>query len=199
MLFRSGPCGPCSEIYFDRGEAYGCDNPNCAPGCDCDRYIEFWNHVFTQFDAQEDGTYTELSQKNIDTGLGLERMACIMQGVDSIFDVDTIAHIINVIEKRCNVTYKGDGSGKHDVSIRIVTDHVRSATFMIGDQIVPGNEGRGYVLRRLIRRAARHGRKMGVKDVFLADIVDAVVAVCGDAYPELKEQEVSVLDRKSVV
>ena len=133
-----------------------------------------------------------MSQKNIDTGLGLERMACIMQGVDSIFDVDTIAHIINVIEKRCNVTYKGDGSGKHDVSIRIVTDHVRSATFMIGDQIVPGNEGRGYVLRRLIRRAARHGRKMGVKDVFLADIVDAVVAVCGDAYPELKEQEVFI-------
>lgn len=188
----TGPCGPCSEIYFDRGEAYGCDNPNCAPGCDCDRYIEFWNHVFTQFDAQEDGTYTELSQKNIDTGLGLERMACIMQGVDSIFDVDTIAHIINVIEKRCNVTYKGDGSGEHDVSIRIVTDHVRSATFMIGDQIVPGNEGRGYVLRRLIRRAARHGRKMGVKDVFLADIVDAVVAVCSDAYPELKEQEVFI-------
>lgn len=188
----TGPCGPCSEIYFDRGEKYGCDNPNCAPGCDCDRYIEFWNHVFTQFDAHEDGTYTELTQKNIDTGLGLERMACIMQGVDSIFDVDTLAHIISVIEKRCNVSYKGDGSGEHDVSIRIVTDHVRSATFMIGDQIMPGNEGRGYVLRRLIRRAARHGRKMGVKDLFLADIVEAVVSVCGDAYPELKEQEIFI-------
>lgn len=188
----TGPCGPCSEIYFDRGEAYGCDNPNCAPGCECDRYIEFWNHVFTQFDAQSDGTYAELKQKNIDTGLGLERMACIMQGVDSIFDVDTLAHIINVIEKRCNVKYEGDGFGNFDVSIRIITDHVRSATFMIGDKIMPGNEGRGYVLRRLIRRAARHGRKMGVEDIFLADIVDAVIEVSGEAYPELKEQQLFI-------
>ena len=188
----TGPCGPCSEIYYDRGEKYGCGKPDCKPGCDCDRYIEYWNLVFTQFDAQEDGTYEELVQKNIDTGLGLERMACIMQEVDSIFDVDTLRHVINRIEERCGVNYVGDGSGENDVSIRIITDHTRSATFMISDKIMPSNEGRGYVLRRLIRRAARHGRKMGVQGTFLADIVDSVIDVCGDHYPELEEQRVFI-------
>ena len=188
----TGPCGPCSEIYYDRGEQYSCGRPDCKPGCECDRYIEYWNLVFTQFDAKEDGTYGDLVQKNIDTGLGLERMACIMQGVDSIFDVDTLRHVIQAIEKRCNVKYVGDGSGEFDIPIRIVTDHVRSATFMIGDKIMPGNEGRGYVLRRLIRRAARNGRKMGVEGCFLADIVDSVIDICGDAYPELPEQRVFI-------
>ena len=188
----TGPCGPCSEIYYDRGEKYGCGKPDCKPGCECDRYIEFWNLVFTQFDAQEDGTYEDLVQKNIDTGLGLERMACIMQGVDSIFDVDTLRHVIEAIEKRCGVSYVGDGSGANDVSIRIITDHTRSATFMISDKIMPSNEGRGYVLRRLIRRAARHGRKMGMKGAFLSDIVDSVIDVCGDHYPELEEQRVFI-------
>ena len=188
----TGPCGPCSEIYYDRGEAYSCGRPDCKPGCECDRYIEYWNLVFTQFDAKEDGTYGDLVQKNIDTGLGLERMACIMQGVDSIFDVDTLRHVIQAIESRLNVKYVGDGSGEFDIPIRIVTDHVRSATFMIGDKIMPGNEGRGYVLRRLIRRAARNGRKMNADGYFLSDIVDAVIDICGDAYPELKEQRVFI-------
>lgn len=188
----TGPCGPCSEIYYDRGEKYGCGKPDCKPGCDCDRYIEYWNLVFTQFDAQEDGTYEDLIQKNIDTGLGLERMACIMQGVDSIFDVDTLRHVIEKIEQRCGVKYVGDGSGENDVSIRIITDHARSATFMISDKIMPSNEGRGYVLRRLIRRAARHGRKMGMTGTFLSDIVDSVIDVCGDHYPELEEQRVFI-------
>ncbi len=188
----TGPCGPCSEMYYDRGEAYGCGKPDCKPGCECDRYIEYWNLVFTQFDAQEDGSYEDLAQKNIDTGLGLERMACIMQGVDSIFDVDTLQHVIKAIEARLGVKYVGDGSGEFDIPIRIVTDHVRSATFMIGDKIMPGNEGRGYVLRRLIRRAARNGRKMGVTDSFLADIVDSVIDTCGEAYPELEDQRVFI-------
>ena len=188
----TGPCGPCSEMYYDRGEAYGCGKPDCKPGCECDRYIEYWNLVFTQFDAKEDGSYDDLAQKNIDTGLGLERMACIMQGVDSIFDVDTLQHVIKAIEARLVVKYVGDGSGEFDIPIRIVTDHVRSATFMIGDKIMPSNEGRGYVLRRLIRRAARNGRKMGVTDSFLADIVDSVIDTCGEAYPELEEQRVFI-------
>ena len=188
----TGPCGPCSEMYFDRGEAYSCGRPDCKPGCECDRYIEYWNLVFTQFDAKEDGTYGDLIQKNIDTGLGLERMACIMQGVDSIFDVDTLRHVINAIEERCGVKYIGDGSGEFDIPVRIVTDHVRSATFMIGDKIMPGNEGRGYVLRRLIRRAARNGRKMHVTGAFLSDIVDSVIDICKDAYPELDEQRVFI-------
>ena len=188
----TGPCGPCSEIYYDRGEAYGCGKPDCKPGCECDRYIEYWNLVFTQFDAQEDGTYGDLIQKNIDTGLGLERMACIMQGVDSIFDVDTLRHVIEKIEERCNVKYVGDGTGEFDIPVRIVTDHVRSATFMIGDKIMPSNEGRGYVLRRLIRRAARNGRQMHVEGNFLADIVDSVIDICMDAYPELDEQRVFI-------
>ena len=183
----SGPCGPCSEIYFDRGEKYGCGKPDCKPGCDCDRYVEFWNHVFTQFDNDGQGNYSDLIQKNIDTGMGLERLACIMQGVDSIFDVDTIAKVLHTAEEMAGVSYES-GDQQVDVSLRIITDHVRSATFMIGDKIMPGNEGRGYVLRRLIRRAARHGRKIGMKDAFLKDLVDVVVDTCEEAYPELGTQ-----------
>lgn len=187
----AGPCGPCSELYFDRGEQYGCDNPDCKPGCDCDRYVEFWNHVFTQYNNDGEGNYTELSQKNIDTGMGLERVACIMQGTDSIFDIDTIRYILQEVEKATGSKYE-NGSGKNDVSIRIITDHLRSATFMIGDKIMPSNEGRGYVLRRIIRRAVRHGRKLGVKKAFLSELVDSVVAVSGDAYPEIKTQQVFI-------
>ncbi|MCR5134486.1 MAG: alanine--tRNA ligase [Clostridiales bacterium] len=183
----SGPCGPCSEIYFDRGEKYGCGKPDCKPGCDCDRYVEFWNHVFTQFDNDGQGNYSDLVQKNIDTGMGLERLACIMQDVDSIFDVDTIAKVLHTAEEMAGVSYES-GDQQVDVSLRIITDHVRSATFMIGDKIMPGNEGRGYVLRRLIRRAARHGRKIGMKDAFLKDLVDVVVDTCSEAYPELETQ-----------
>lgn len=182
-----GPCGPCSEIYFDRGEEYGCDNPDCKPGCDCDRYLEFWNHVFTQFDRDEDGNYGQLEHKNIDTGMGLERMACIMQGVDTIFDVDTIKHILNTVEKMAGVEY-GKG-GKTDVSIRIITDHIRAVSFLVGDGVLPSNEGRGYVLRRLLRRAARHGKLLGIKENFLYKLVDEVIKVSGEAYPELVEKE----------
>lgn len=187
----AGPCGPCSEIYYDRGVAYGCDNPDCKPGCECDRFVEFWNHVFTQFNNDGEGNYTELSQKNIDTGMGLERLACIVQGVDSIFDVDTIHKVLLAVESSTGVKYH-DGKAETDVSIRIITDHIRAATFMIGDRILPGNEGRGYVLRRLIRRAARHGRKLGNKKAFLSDLVSIVVETCGEAYPELKEQQVFI-------
>ncbi len=188
----TGPCGPCSEIYYDRGEEYGCGKPDCKPGCDCDRYLEYWNLVFTQFDAKADGTYEDLVQKNIDTGLGLERMGCILQEVDSIFDVDTLRHVIDSIEERCNVKYAGDGSGEFDVPIRIVTDHIRSAMFMIGDGIMPSNEGRGYVLRRLIRRAARQGRKMGINGPFLSDIIDSMVEGYAEPYPELVDQKVFI-------
>lgn len=179
-----GPCGPCSEIYFDRGEEYGCGKPDCKPGCECDRYIEFWNHVFTQFSKEEDGSYTPLEHPNIDTGMGLERMACIMQETDSIFAIDTIAHILKQVEKVTGVEYH-HGKAKEDISLRIITDHVRSVTFMISDGILPSNEGRGYVLRRLIRRAARHGKLLGVDKPFLAGLVDYVVEVSGDAYPDL--------------
>ena len=182
-----GPCGPCSELYFDRGEEYGCDNPDCKPGCDCDRYLEFWNHVFTQFDRDEDGNYGQLENKNIDTGMGLERMACIMQGVDTIFDVDTIKHILNTVEKMAGVEY-GKG-GKTDVSIRIITDHIRAVSFLVADGVLPSNEGRGYVLRRLLRRAARHGKLLGIKENFLYKLVDEVIKVSGQAYPELVEKE----------
>lgn len=182
-----GPCGPCSEIYFDRGIEYGCDNPNCKPGCDCDRYLEFWNHVFTQFNRDEEGNYTELENKNIDTGMGLERIACIMQSVDTIFDVDTIKHILNTIEKMANVEY-GKGE-KTDVSIRIITDHIRAVSFLVADGVLPSNEGRGYVLRRLLRRAARHGKLLGIKENFLYKLVDEVIKVSGDAYKELVEKE----------
>lgn len=183
----TGPCGPCSEIYFDRGEAFGCDNPDCKPGCDCDRYLEFWNHVFTQFDRDEEGNYGQLEHKNIDTGMGLERMACIMQDVDNIFEVDTIRHIISSIEKVANVEYGKDA--KTDVSIRIITDHIRAVSFLVADGVLPSNEGRGYVLRRLLRRAARHGKLLGIKENFLYKLVDEVIKVSGEAYSELVEKE----------
>ena len=183
-----GPCGPCSEIYFDRGPEYGCGRPDCKPGCDCDRYLEFWNHVFTQFSKEEDGSYSNLAHPNIDTGMGLERMACIMQGVDSIFDIDTIRHILDGVVSRSGVEYK-DGQADTDVSIRIITDHLRSITFMIADGIMPSNEGRGYVLRRLLRRAARHGRILGIEGPFLAELSDKVIEVSGEAYPELVEKK----------
>ncbi len=182
-----GPCGPCSEIYFDRGEKFGCDNAGCKPGCDCDRYLEFWNLVFTQFDRQEDGTYPELANKNIDTGMGLERMACIMQDVDNIFEIDTIKYIIEGIEELANVKYGEDA--KNDVSIRIITDHMRAMSFLIADGVLPSNEGRGYVLRRLLRRAARHGKLLGIKEDFLYVLFDRVKKVSGEAYPELVEKE----------
>ena len=182
-----GPCGPCSELYFDRGEEYGCDNPDCKPGCDCDRYLEFWNHVFTQFNRDEEGNYGQLEHKNIYTGMGLERIACIMQGVYTIFDVDTIKHILNTVEKMANVEY-GKG-GKTDVSIRIITDHIRAVSFLVADGVLPSNEGRGYVLRRLLRRAARHGKLLGIKENFLYKLVDEVIKVSGEAYPELVEKE----------
>ena len=183
-----GPCGPCSEIYFDRGEEYGCGKPDCKPGCDCDRYLEFWNHVFTQFSREEDGSYSDLAHPNIDTGMGLERMACIMQGVDSIFDVDTIRYILEGVVEKSGVKYE-DGAAKTDVSIRIITDHLRSMVFMIADGIIPSNEGRGYVLRRLIRRAARHGKILGIKGEFLVELSNRVIEVSGEAYPELVEKK----------
>lgn len=183
-----GPCGPCSEIYFDRGEKYGCNTKDCKPGCDCDRYVEFWNHVFTQFNRDEAGTYTPLANPNIDTGMGLERLACIMQDVDSIFDVDTIRSILNAIVALSGVEYES-GAKPTDVSIRIITDHIRSVTFMIADGILPSNEGRGYVLRRLLRRAARHGKLLGINRAFLADLSKEVIKVSGNAYPELEEKK----------
>ncbi|MCT4621509.1 MAG: alanine--tRNA ligase [Marinisporobacter sp.] len=183
-----GPCGPCSEIYYDRGEKYGCSDPDCKPGCECDRYIEFWNHVFTQFDKDEDGNYNPLPNPNIDTGMGLERMACIIQGVDSIFEIDTIKHILNKVLDISGQKY-GQGNEKTDTSIRIITDHIRSVTFMVCDGIMPSNEGRGYVLRRLLRRAARHGKLLGVKGDFLTQLVDCVLEVSSDAYPELLERK----------
>ena len=182
-----GPCGPCSEIYFDKGEKYGCGCKDCKPGCDCDRFLEFWNLVFTQFDRKEDGSYGELDHKNIDTGMGLERMACVMQEVDTIFEVDTIKSVLNKVCHLSKVTYGHDP--KKDKSIRIITDHIRSVAFMVGDGILPSNEGRGYVLRRLLRRAARHGRLLGLKGGFLNDVVDVVFETCGDAYPELIEKK----------
>lgn len=183
-----GPCGPCSEIYFDRGEEYGCGDENCKPGCDCDRYIEFWNHVFTQFDRDQEGNYNPLQHPNIDTGMGLERMACIMQKTDSIFAIDTIKYVLDGVVELAGVPYKG-GKAKEDVSIRIITDHIRSVTFMISDGIMPSNEGRGYVLRRLLRRAARHGKLLGIEGSFLSDLTDRVIAMSGEAYPALVEQQ----------
>ena len=187
----TGPCGPCSEIYFDRGPEYGCDDPDCKPGCECDRYIEFWNHVFTQFSRDEQGNYTDLAHPNIDTGMGLERIACILQDVDSIFAVDTLQAILNAVVKKSGVAYEG-GKQKTDISIRIITDHIRSITFMIGDGILPGNEGRGYVLRRLLRRAARHGKLLGIDGVFLAPLALEVIKVSGESYPELVEKSASI-------
>lgn len=183
----TGPCGPCSELHYDRGEQYGCGKPDCGPGCDCDRYVEFWNLVFSQFDRGEDGSYTPLEHKNIDTGMGLERLATIMQGVDNIFEIDTIRHVLDYICKKAGVVY-GENH-QHDISIRVITDHIRSVTFMIADGVMPSNEGRGYVLRRLLRRAVRHGKLLGLNELFLYDIAKEVVAVSGDAYPELKEKQ----------
>ncbi|MBQ5415118.1 MAG: alanine--tRNA ligase [Firmicutes bacterium] len=183
----TGPCGPCSEIYFDRGEEYGCGKPDCKAGCDCDRYMEFWNHVFTQFDRQEDGSYLELEHKNIDTGMGLERMACIMQGVDSIYNVDTMQAILQEVCRIAGVKYT-DGASDSDISIRIITDHIRAVSFMIGDGILPSNEGRGYILRRLLRRAARHGRLLGIKGTFLKELCNKVFETSGEAYPDLLER-----------
>ena len=183
----TGPCGPCSEIYFDRGEKYGCGSPDCKPGCDCDRYMEIWNNVFSQFNNMGDGTYTELAHKNIDTGMGLERLACVMQGVDNMFEVDTVKNILN---KVCEISGAVYGKDKNtDISIRAITDHARASTFMISDGIIPSNEGRGYVLRRLIRRAARHGKLIGINRPFLEEMCDAVIAENKDAYPELVEKE----------
>jgi len=183
----SGPCGPCSEVYYDRGEKYGCGKPGCTVGCDCDRYMEIWNNVFTQFDNDGHGNYTELDQKNIDTGMGLERLAAVVQDVDSIFDVDTIQALRNRVCELAGKTYKENHDW--DVSIRIVTDHIRSATFMISDGIMPSNEGRGYVLRRIIRRAARHGRLLGIKGDFLANLSHTVIEGSKDGYPELEEKK----------
>ena len=182
-----GPCGPCSEIYYDRGPEWGCGKPDCKPGCDCDRYLEFWNHVFTQFDRQEDGSYTRLAHPNIDTGMGLERLACILQDVNSIFDVDTVKYIRDAICKMAGVEYMA-GNQKVDVSVRIVTDHLRSMTFMIGDGILPSNEGRGYILKRIIRRAARHCKLLGITQANpLVELAESVVETSGKAYPELVE------------
>lgn len=183
----AGPCGPCSEIYYDRGEKYGCGKPGCTVGCDCDRYMEIWNNVFTQFDNDGNGNYEELKQKNIDTGMGLERLASVVQDVDSIFDVDTIFDLRNKVCEMANVEYEKEY--KTDVSIRIITDHIRSATFMISDGIMPSNEGRGYVLRRLIRRAARHGRLLGIDGKFLATLSETVINGSKDGYPELDEKK----------
>lgn len=183
-----GPCGPDSEIFYDRGEEYGCGKPDCKPGCDCDRFLEIWNHVFTQFSKEEDGSYSNLAHPNIDTGMGLERMACVMQGTDSIFDVDTIRHILNGVVEKSGVEYH-DGKADTDVSIRIITDHMRAMTFMIADGIMPSNEGRGYVLRRIIRRAARHGRILGIEGTFLSELSNRVIEVSGEAYPELVEKK----------
>lgn len=183
----SGPCGPCSEVYYDRGEKYGCGKPDCTVGCECDRYIEVWNNVFTQFDNDGKGNYTELEQKNIDTGMGLERLAAVVQDVDSIFDVDTIQALRNKVCELSGKEYKKEY--KWDVSIRIVTDHIRSAAFMISDGIMPSNEGRGYVLRRIIRRAARHGKLLGIEGAFLAHLSETVIEGSKDGYPELEEKK----------
>ncbi len=182
----SGPCGPCSEIHFDRGEEFGCGSPDCKPGCDCDRFMEFWNLVFTQFDGDGEGNYAPLANPNIDTGMGLERLACLMQGVNNLFEVDTIQNIMAAISEKAGVKY---GENKDsDISLRIITDHIRSTTFLVCDGVVPTNEGRGYVLRRLLRRAARHGRLLGIKGTFLTDIVKVVAKENETAYPELTEK-----------
>ena len=186
----SGPCGPCSEVYYDRGEQYGCGSPDCTVGCECDRYIEVWNNVFTQFDNDGHGHYTELEHKNIDTGMGLERLAVVVQGVDSLFTVDTNKALLDRVCELSHTEYQKDH--ETDVSLRIVADHVKSCTFMISDGIMPSNEGRGYVLRRLLRRAARHGRKLGIEGRFLAELSRTVIELCKDGYPELEEKQVMI-------
>ena len=187
----AGPCGPCSELYFDRGEKHSCGSPTCGVGCECDRYVEFWNLVFTQFSNDGKGNYTPLDHPNIDTGMGLERLACIMQGVDNLFLVDTVQNIMQHICRIANVKYGNDE--KSDISLRVITDHIRSTTFMIGDGVMPSNEGRGYVLRRLLRRAARHGRLLGIHDNFLADIANTVIDENKSAYPELDEKRAMII------
>ena len=183
----SGPCGPCSEIYFDRGPEYGCGKPTCGVGCDCDRYMEIWNLVFSQFDADGKGHYERLARPNIDTGMGLERLACVMQGVGNLFEVDTVQSVLHHVEHIANKTY-GENP-KTDISIRVITDHIRSCTFMVSDGILPSNEGRGYVLRRLLRRAARHGRMLGISRPFLVELVETVIQSSESAYPELREHD----------
>lgn len=183
----SGPCGPCSEIYYDRGPEYGCGKPGCTVGCDCDRYMEVWNNVFSQFDNDGHGNYTELKQKNIDTGMGLERLACVVQGVGSLFDVDTVRNITNKVSEIAGKHY-GD-SEKTDISLRVITDHIRSTVMMICDGVIPSNEGRGYVLRRLLRRAARHGKLLGIDRLFLSEVATTVIQESGGAYPELVEKQ----------
>ena len=182
-----GPCGPDSEIHYDRGEKYGCGSPDCGVGCDCDRFIEIWNLVFTQFDQQKDGSYLRLANPNIDTGMGLERLACVMQDVDNMFEVDTIRKIIDTV---CGLSGKNYGDDtQNDVSIRVITDHIRSTVMMISDGVIPSNEGKGYVLRRLLRGAARHGRKLGIKGCFLYELCDVAIELSCGAYPELKEKQ----------
>ena len=183
----SGPCGPCSEIYFDRGPEYGCGKPTCGVGCDCDRYMEIWNLVFSQFDADGKGNYELLAKPNIDTGMGLERLACVMQGVGNLFEVDTVQSVLHHVEHIAGKTY-GENA-KDDISIRVITDHIRSCTFMVSDGILPSNEGRGYVLRRLLRRAARHGRMLGISRPFLVELVETVIQSSESAYPELREHD----------
>ena len=183
----SGPCGPCSEIYFDRGPEYGCGKPTCGVGCDCDRYMEIWNLVFSQFDADGKGHYERLARPNIDTGMGLERLACVMQGVGNLFEVDTVQSVLHHVEHIAGKTY--GANAKDDISIRVITDHIRSCTFMVSDGILPSNEGRGYVLRRLLRRAARHGRMLGIRRPFLVELVETVIQSSESAYPELREHD----------
>ena len=183
----SGPCGPCSEIYFDRGPEYGCGKPTCGVGCDCDRYMEIWNLVFSQFDADGKGHYERLARPNIDTGMGLERLACVMQGVGNLFEVDTVQSVLHHVERIAGKTY--GANDKDDISIRVITDHIRSCTFMVSDGILPSNEGRGYVLRRLLRRAARHGRMLGISRPFLVELVETVIQSSESAYPELREHD----------
>lgn len=192
----SGPCGPCSEIYFDRGEKYGCGKETCGVGCDCDRYTEFWNVVFSQFDSDGKGNYPPMEHPNIDTGMGLERLACIMQGVDNLFLVDTMQNIMQHICRIANVKYGDDK--QNDISLRVITDHIRSTTFMIGDGVMPSNEGRGYVLRRLLRRAARHGRLLGINRLFLAEVAETVIQENKGAYPELDEKRAMITKLISV-
>ena len=187
----AGPCGPCSEIYYDRGEKYGCGKPTCTVGCDCDRYMEVWNNVFTQFNGDGKGNYVELANKNIDTGMGLERLAVVVQDVDTVFDIDTMKALNEEVCRIANVTYKTDP--KKDVSIRVIVDHIRSVTFMVSDGIMPSNEGRGYVLRRLLRRAARHGRLLGIKGSFLTRMANVVIETSRDGYPELEEKRVKIM------
>ncbi|MCL2487334.1 MAG: alanine--tRNA ligase [Oscillospiraceae bacterium] len=182
----TGPCGPCSEIYYDRGAEHGCGSPDCAPGCDCDRYVEFWNLVFTQFDSDGNGSYTPLASPNIDTGMGLERLACISQGVNNLFEVDTVRKIMGHVSEIAGVTYGADEAA--DISLRVITDHIRSTTFMLGDGVMPSNEGRGYVVRRLLRRAARHGRLRGIREPFLYKVCETVIAE-NPSYPELREKQ----------